>query len=278
MNVFVNEKKTAVPDGSSVAELVSRYKPDADIFVKNGFLTTPGESMKEGDRLVLIRRGEVPAPEDLEALISARHTPGIMSKLKKATIGIAGCGGLGSTSAISLARIGIGRLIIVDFDVVEPSNLNRQQFFIDQIGRPKVEALRETIARINPAISVVAHAVKLDATNIPTIFRSVDVLVEAFDRADQKAMLVETVSRTLPGLPLILGLGMAGWGGNDILKTRHLENWHICGDSNTEAAASVGLMAPRVGIVANMQANQVMEVLLGPDPQLKNDVGMPEET
>ncbi|HQG27719.1 MAG TPA: sulfur carrier protein ThiS adenylyltransferase ThiF, partial [Candidatus Ozemobacteraceae bacterium] len=178
------------------------------------------------------------------------------------------CGGLGSTVALALARVGVGRLVLADFDIVEPTNLNRQQYFIDQLGMPKVEALKATIARVNPAVRVETWGEKLVPGTVASVFVGVDVLVEAFDRADQKAMLVDAAMKAFPDKPIVLGSGMAGWGGNDRLRTRVSGSMTVCGDETSEAVPGRGLMAPRVGIVAHMQANRVMELLLGPDEGL----------
>jgi sulfur carrier protein ThiS adenylyltransferase len=169
--------------------------------------------------------------------------------------------------AIALARTGVGRLIIADFDLVEPSNLNRQQYFIDQLGQPKVYALRDTLARINPHVHVAACHLRLIPENITEIFGTVDVLVEAFDQAEQKAMLVETFAAQFPGKPVVTGSGMAGFGpANSLRTTRHGRNLYVCGDGLTAAAPGVGLMAPRVGIAAHHQANAVLRLLLGEEP------------
>lgn len=268
MKIFVNEREVEVDERTLLSDIVNSQKPGADVLVRNGALAQSNDGVTAGDRIVLIKRGEVPSAEELDVLMAARHTPGIHQRLKTKTVGIAGCGGLGSTVAIALARVGVGRLILVDFDVVEPSNLNRQQYFIDQIGQPKVHALKANLARINPSVKVECHLQKLDKGNLGTIFKDCDVLVEAFDRADQKGMLCEGVAQAFPLKPLVLGIGMAGYGGNDLLKTKKSSSWYICGDGLAEARSSFGLMAPRVGVVAHLQANQVMEILLGPDPNL----------
>lgn len=186
--------------------------------------------------------------------------------LKSKRVGIAGAGGLGSNCAVALARVGIGELVIVDFDLVSMSNLNRQYFFRDQIGEKKVFALRENIKKIDPTVNVIVHDLKLESSNIVEIFSDCDVIVEAFDQATMKQMIIETVQTRLPDIPLVLGLGLAGWGDNSSLKTRRIENMYICGDEKTEASEILPPLAPRVGIVANMQANQVMEILLGKMP------------
>jgi len=267
MRIIVNEIERDVTAGSTAGTIRSQLKAEADVLIVNGFPAEPGQVLAEGDRLVLIRRGEVPAAEELDALLTARHTPGVHEKIRKATVGIAGVGGLGSSVAIALARTGIGTLIIADFDLVEPSNLNRQQYFLDQLGHPKVYALRDTLARINPRVHVAACHLRLTLGNIAEIFGTVDVLVEAFDRADQKAMLVETFTTRFPDKPLVAGSGMAGFAtANSVLTRRSFGNLYLCGDGTTAAAPGVGLMAPRVGVAAHHQANAVLRLLLGEDP------------
>jgi sulfur carrier protein ThiS adenylyltransferase len=182
--------------------------------------------------------------------------------LQDKTVGIAGAGGLGSNCAVALARVGTGTLIIADFDVVSENNLNRQYYFHDQIGQPKTEALKENINRINPSVTVVTHNTCLTKDNIPLLFRNCDVIVEAFDRADQKEMLIESVLTAFPETPLVIGLGMAGWGKNDSIHCRQIDNMFVCGDEVSEIAADLPPIAPRVGIVANMQANVVVDILL----------------
>lgn len=187
----------------------------------------------------------------------------IKNHLKKFRVGIAGAGGLGSNCAAALARIGVGTLVIADFDSVELSNLSRQYYFTDQVGMMKTTALKENLSRIRPEVNVVIHEVKLDKKNIPSIFSGCDIIVEAFDKSEMKEMLIETVQKELPDIPLIVGSGMAGWGKNEILKFRKIDNTlYVCGDESSEASEDFPTLAPRVGIVANMQANTVIELLM----------------
>jgi sulfur carrier protein ThiS adenylyltransferase len=187
----------------------------------------------------------------------------IKNHLKKFRVGIAGAGGLGSNCAAALARTGMGTLVIADFDSVELSNLSRQYYFTDQVGMMKTTALKENLSRINPEVNVVIHEVKLDKKNIPFIFFGCNIIVEAFDKTEMKEMLIETVQKELPGIPLIVGSGMAGWGNNEILKFRKIDNTlYVCGDESSEASEDLPALAPRVGIVANMQANAVIELLM----------------
>ncbi|MBT1073593.1 sulfur carrier protein ThiS adenylyltransferase ThiF [Pelotalea chapellei] len=264
MLIQINERQAQIPDGLTLAEVADLHRPGADVLILNGFPAARETSVQEGDELFLITRGEQPAEEELEALMAARHTPGVHRRLKAATVGIAGVGGLGSAVAVALARIGIGRLIIADFDVVEPSNLNRQQYFIDQIGCFKVDALADNLRRINPYVRVETHQVLLDPLNTPTIFAPCSIVVEAFDRADMKAMLVNTVLAEMSGVHVVAASGLAGFGpNNSIITRRAARRLYVAGDAVSEAQPGNGLMAPRVAIAAGHQANQVVRIILG---------------
>ncbi|MFA5814008.1 MAG: sulfur carrier protein ThiS adenylyltransferase ThiF [Bacteroidales bacterium] len=186
----------------------------------------------------------------------------IQEKLKIRSAGIAGAGGLGSNCAAALVRVGIGRLVICDFDRVEESNLNRQFYFRDQIGQSKVEALKTNLLRINPLLILEIHQVILNFENIPELFNGVDVLFEAFDRADQKAMIIESALATWPERPLIVGSGMAGFGDSNSIRMRSSGNLYICGDESAEIGPEMPPLAPRVGMVANMMANVGIDLLL----------------
>ena len=213
----------------------------------NGFPAAPDTVLKEGDQVVLIRRGETPKQDELEALMVARHTPGVHERMKSAVVGVAGLGGLGSAVAISLARMGIGTLILVDFDVVEPSNLNRQHYFTEHIGMLKTEAMAQILSLINPYICVHTHTLLLAPHNIPDLFKPADIIVECFDGADAKAMIIESVTDALPDANIIGASGLAGYGDSDGIQTRRLgEKVFIVGDLVRAARPGRGLMAPRV--------------------------------
>ena len=264
IRIKINEKETLVSPNITLFHLKNQYKPNAEVILYNGFPVNSDRLLKEGDAIVLIKKGETPSPEEFESFMMARHTPGVHQKIKKSTVGIAGLGGLGSAIAIALARIGIGKLILADFDVVEPSNLNRQQYFVHQIGMLKVEALQKNIALINPYVSIQVYQQKLDRNNVEKIFKEAEVVVEAFDRAEEKAMLINTVSEKMPDKYIVAASGVAGYGENNEIKTvRFSSKIFIVGDHKTAAQPGVGLMAPRVGIAAHHQANTVLRILLG---------------
>lgn len=240
-------------------------KSDADVQILNGFPGEEEDVLKSGDQLILIKRGEIPAADELEVLLMARHTPGIHGVLKNSVVGIAGLGGLGSAVAVALARMGVGILILVDYDVVEPSNLNRQQYTIDQIGMAKTEAMQLNLAKINPFIHVKTLREVLNSENMADIFLSADVIVECFDSAEDKKMLLETAAERLPDTFIIGASGLAGFGGSNSIKSWRLsDRIFIVGDLEIAAEPGLGLMAPRVGIAAHHQANLVISLLIDP--------------
>ena len=193
--------------------------------------------------------------------------PEIKRHLSQFKVGIAGAGGLGSNCAIALARTGIGSLVLCDHDVVDKSNLNRQYYFTYQVGMVKTEALRNNITQVNPEVIVVTYNIILDRSNIPEIFSGCDVIVEAFDSKEMKEMLVETIQEKMPGVPLIVGSGLAGWGQSETLRYRKIdETLYLCGDESTEVSDEMPPLAPRVAMVAGMQANTVVEILMNRIP------------
>jgi sulfur carrier protein ThiS adenylyltransferase len=268
MTFLLNERPEDVPDGTRLFAVRDRFKANADIVILNGAVMRQDAPLANGDRVVLIRRGEQPPADEMEALLVARHTPGVHARVKGATVGIAGLGGLGSAIAIALARTGIGRLILVDFDVVEPSNLNRQQYFLRHLGMPKTEALAELLHEINPYVKVVCHICRITAANAPQLFGAADVLVEAFDVPDAKAELVAGFGQAFPDTPLVMASGLAGYGsGNSVRVHRLGKRLYVVGDLDAAARPGTGLMAPRVGVAAHLQANMVLRLLLGEEEE-----------
>jgi len=187
----------------------------------------------------------------------------IKEHLSRYTVGIAGAGGLGSNCAVALARSGIGRLIIADFDIVEESNLNRQYFFTSQTGMKKIEALKANIAKINPGTHVETHDTMLNEKNIISLFKECHIIIEAFDSSNMKELIAHTVMESLPDKVLVMGSGLAGFGNNNSIRERKIDDrLYICGDGQSETNINNPPLAPRVGIVANMQANIVVELLM----------------
>ena len=187
----------------------------------------------------------------------------LSEKMKKATVGIAGLGGLGSTVAVALARTGVGKLIIADFDRVEKSNLNRQHYFIDQIGQYKTDALAANLQRINPDVKVVSHKLMLNKENIPHIFADACLVAECFDESRQKKMIVETVLTKMKDVPIVTVSGLAGYGKSNEITTKRLSDRLILiGDQTSGTDKGLPLTAARVWLAASHQANAIVEVLL----------------
>jgi len=265
MLIYLNENPLEVKTGSRLYPLCEQHRIDIDLIVVNGVPVEADRELCQGDRIITIHRHRPPTAEDLEKLLAARHTPEVHQKIKAARVGIAGAGGLGSLVAVALTRVGIGQLDIADFDIVEPSNLNRQQYFIDQVGLPKVEALQDNLQRINPGTTINIYHQRVTPANIAEIFGGVDILVEAFDAADQKAMLVNNFLEKFPGKFLVAASGLAGYAPSNTIKTTRIsEHLYLCGDGVSSVEPGCSLMAPRVGIAAHHQANAVLRIILNP--------------
>ena len=192
--------------------------------------------------------------------IFERNVPGVRDILLKRTVAIAGCGGLGSNAAVALVRAGIGKLVIADFDIVETSNLNRQCYFLQDVGKRKTEALSSHLLAINPGLRLEAHFTELTPGNICQIFKEADLLIEAFDRAESKAWLIETWCTHFPDRAVICGSGLSGYGSTSSLTVKRSGNIVMCGDGETDM--SMGLTSSRVAIAANMEANEAIEILV----------------
>lgn len=201
--------------------------------------------------------------QEYDAMLIERHGQEFFDRLKNAHIGIAGLGGLGSNIAMMLARSGIGHLTLADFDSVEPSNLNRQHYMVSHLGMPKTEAIKDLILQANPFIRLDTHLVRITEENAPEIFGSCDLVCEAFDRPEAKAELINSLLENCPGLTLISGSGMAGYGNSNAIRTeKAMKYLYICGDQVSEIGPNNSLMAPRVQICAAHQANLVLQLLL----------------
>lgn len=197
---------------------------------------------------------------------TARTDPGAREALRGATIGIAGLGGLGSNVAVMLVRSGAMHIVGSDFDTVEASNLNRQMYFARDVGRPKAEALTDILRSIDPEVDSDLRVERLDPDNIPERFGGCDIIVEAFDSASDKKMIIETVCTRMPGIPLVCGNGMAGCGpANDIMTRSVFGDVTMCGDGVSDGP-SEGLMAPRMNVCAGHMANAVVRILMGSKP------------
>lgn len=206
---------------------------------------------------------EIISKEDLDHAFDTRFPKEMQKKLRNARVAVAGLGGLGSNIAVMLARSGIGKILLVDFDVVDVTNLNRQMYFIPQLGKPKAEALPELLYQINPYISYESICVKVTPENVKELFSGYPIVCEAFDRPDQKAMLVRELLIQCPDTTVISGNGMAGYADTNEIKTQQMmRRLYVCGDQSTDVGNGIGLIAPRVAACAAHEANKVLQLIM----------------
>ena len=206
----------------------------------------------------------IPTREEWLSALIERHGEERQNAFLNATVAICGLGGLGSNIAVSLTRAGIGKLILIDFDKVDITNLNRQQYKMSQLGMDKTEACQKNLRDISPYTEIETHTVKLTEENIPELLTEADIICEAFDKADQKAMLVNTVLETFPEKYLISGSGMAGFGSANSIQTRKVfGRFYLCGDEKSDVNDGIGLVASRVMVCAAHEAHMVLRILSG---------------
>lgn len=204
----------------------------------------------------------IPTKEEWFNALSERHGRELQKKFWSATVAICGLGGLGSNIAISLARAGIGKLLLIDFDRVDLTNLHRQQYKTDQIGRYKTEALVENLRESAPYTELQIHTVRITERNAAALLKDADIICEAFDDAEGKAMLADTVLSELPEKYLVAASGMAGLGSVNSIKTRRItERFYLCGDEVSDVKDDISLVSSRVMLCAAHQAHTVLRIL-----------------
>ena len=201
--------------------------------------------------------------EEIQEALCRRHTPEIQERLNKGRVAISGLGGLGSNAASALARIGVGHLHLIDFDRVDLTNLNRQHYFMRHVGMYKTDALREQLLDINPYLDIQTDCVRVCEENIKELFVKDDIICEAFDVPENKAMLVNGVLEQFPDKIVVSASGMAGYGDSNMIRTRKVaDRFYLCGDETSDSGAGMGLMAPRVSICAGHEANLIARLLI----------------
>ncbi len=205
---------------------------------------------------------ELPTREAFTRALKARHGAALQQTFANATIAICGLGGLGSNIAISLARAGIGTLLLIDYDSVDISNLHRQQYKAAQIGLPKTEALTANLIELSPYIKIIPHTVRLTEANLSPLLSDADIICEAFDHPEEKAMLVNAVLERMPDKYLIAASGMAGLSSPNSIKTKKITpRFYLCGDQINEVNSETGLFSSRVTICAAHQAHTALRIL-----------------
>ena len=204
----------------------------------------------------------IPTKEEWNNALEERHGKELHTAFSSATVAVCGLGGLGSNIAIALARAGVGRLILIDFDRVDITNLHRQQYKADQIGMYKTVALAENLKEIAPYILLEIHTERITEDSAVMLLKDVDIICEAFDDAECKASFANTVLSEMPDKYLVAASGMAGMGVTNSIKTRRITSrFYICGDETSEVSDGIGLVAPRVALCAAHQAHTVLRIL-----------------
>lgn len=203
----------------------------------------------------------VPSKETMLASLAQRHGEALQARLCNARIAVCGLGGLGSNVAISLVRLGIGTLYLFDFDKVDISNLNRQQYRVSQLGMDKTDAMKQTLSEIMPYCKVYAVTAKLTESNLD-LLASCDIIVEAFDKAEQKAMLINGILERYPEKYIVSGSGMSGYhSANQIVTKKAMNRLYLCGDGVHDVENDGTLFAPRVMVCAAHQATMVLRII-----------------
>ena len=206
----------------------------------------------------------VPTKDEFLSALEFRHGKENQRRFNEATVAICGLGGLGSNIAICLARAGIGKLILIDFDVVDVSNLHRQQYKAKQVGMYKSEALKANLLEINPYITVESHKVRMTEDNAAKLVAEADVVCEAFDKAECKAMVVNEVLTQFTDKIIVSGSGMAGFSSANDINTKKLsKRFYLCGDGVSDVNDGIGLIASRVMVCAAHEAHMVLRLLMG---------------
>ncbi len=195
--------------------------------------------------------------------LEMRHGKKLQLKFSEACVAVCGLGGLGSNVAISLARAGVGKLILIDFDKVDISNLHRQQYSVSQLGMYKTEAMKQTLSEISPYYDVKTHTIKLTEENL-SLLADCDIVCECFDNAECKAILVNGVAERYPDKCIVAASGMSGLHTGNIIQTKKLgKKLYICGDGMSDVNSDGTLFAPRVMLCAAHQANTVLRIIAG---------------
>jgi sulfur carrier protein ThiS adenylyltransferase len=204
----------------------------------------------------------IPTKDEMGQALEHRHGKNLQDRFANATVAICGLGGLGSNIAVSLARAGVGKLILVDFDKVDISNLHRQQYKVSQIGFFKTDALAENLKEIAPYLAIIKHTQLVDENNFEELLCDAEIICEAFDAAEAKAMLVNGVLERMPEKYLIAASGMAGLGSANVIKTRQITKYfYLCGDEVSDVADDIGLVSSRVMLCAAHQAHMALRIL-----------------
>ncbi|BBB32820.1 sulfur carrier protein ThiS adenylyltransferase [Thermotomaculum hydrothermale] len=264
MKVFLNGKPVEINRAISLKDFLNKYFSDFDNVILNTVLRPDFSTiLKEGDRISVFKKGEIPPDISLKDLMFARQPDNYTERLQQSVVGIAGLGGLGSVIGENLVRAGVGKLVVADFDIVEPPNLNRQRYFVHQIGELKVKAFKENMDKISGFTKVEGHILKITRDNVE-VFKDCHIVAECFDNPEAKAELVSGIREKFPEKVIVAASGVAGFDSEKTISVKKIsDKIYIVGDGVSEVRDGLGLVATRVGVAASIQSHLIVRILLG---------------
>lgn len=259
--ITVNGKNELIVSGSTVS---NNFDTDTVVIV-DGYQVGREYVFINGDNVIAIDKYKMPTAEQWESMTFARNGVKVNNAIINSRILIAGLGGIGSNLAVNLARLGIRKLHLIDYDTVDASNLNRQCYYVCDIGEYKTSALVGQLKQINPYADFTYENLKIDDTNVNKLLANCDIVCECFDNPTSKAIIVNNALKY--GKITVACSGMAGYGKAEDIKLKHaMTNLYIAGDGVSEASKGHGLMSPRVAVCAGIMANAVLRLLMGEEP------------
>ncbi len=258
MKIFVNGKKREIAQPK-----VSDNFAENELVLIAGVTVEREYLLHENENITVVSKSDVPTPQIIQLLLEERHGKRVQEKISKAKVSICGLGGLGSHIATMLCRLGVGKMVLIDFDTVDLTNLNRQNYFLQDVGKSKTEALANQLKNINPFVELSLHNEKMTPSNCVSLIEDCDFVVEAFDKAETKAMLVNTILEKTDKT-VVASNGMAGYGSSNDIETKKIgKRLYLAGDMKTDIEFGKGLMAPRVVLCASHQANIILRLIIG---------------
>lgn len=264
MKIILNGKNIET-NFKTIYDLTSQNNIKNKVFIVNGYQTNKNIDINNNDNIVIIEKKKFPNINQLESMLISRNSPEVFYKIKEAKVIIIGLGGLGSNIAIMLTRIGINNLLLIDFDTVDPSNINRQHYNMSHLGLYKTDALKKQILEINPFSKAQTLNIKIDNLNIDSIILDNDynIVCESVDDPEIKAFLINKILLKYKTKKIVASSGMAGYFSSNKIQTKKIfDNLYVCGDFISESKINNGLMAPRVQICAGHQANMILRLIM----------------
>lgn len=261
MEIILNYSHLNISEKMTIKQLIEDEQLAAvNLIVVNGVLENEDYELKANDEVLAIDKHKLVDGEIIKRALFARNNSYLVTALKQTKVVILGCGGIGSNVARLLVQSGIEQLTLIDYDVVDPTNLNRQFYTYNQIGSYKIDCLGDNLQAINPNVKLTKLNVHLDKDNIASYTAGYDFVIDGFDTPLMKSLIVN--SSGWHGSYLILANGMAGIKPASEIVTRKLtDDVYVCGDGSNGVKPRIGLMATQVTLVASQMANKIIEII-----------------